>query len=138
MSTRRSHEVTKYLAPTGGTAIADCFETIPYARLMQAIKERVGDRAMLSLVGMLLRAGVMHDGAVRRGMAGTPQGGVISPLLANLYLHRLDRAWQAREHGVLMRYADDVLVQCATREQAETALGQVRDLLAELGGIEPD
>jgi hypothetical protein len=57
-------------------------------------------------------------------------------LLANVYLHRLDRAWQAREHGVLVRYADDVLVLCATREQAEAALGRLRDLLAELG-LEP-
>jgi retron-type reverse transcriptase len=49
----------------------------------------------------------MQDGALRRSTAGTPQGGVISPLLANVYLHRLDRAWQTREHGVLVRYADD-------------------------------
>jgi retron-type reverse transcriptase len=63
-------------------------------------------------------------------------GGVISPLLANVYLHRLDRAWQAREHGVLVRYADDVLVLCATREQAEAALGRLRELLAE-PGLEP-
>jgi len=83
------------------------FEAIPHAGLMQAIEERVGDRAVLSLVRMLLRAGVMQDGSLRRGVAGTPQGGVVSPLLANVYLHRLDRAWQVREHGVLVRYADD-------------------------------
>jgi group II intron reverse transcriptase/maturase len=104
--------------------------------LMQAIKERVGDRAVLSLVRMLLRAGVMQDGSLRRSVAGTPQGGVVSPLLANVYLHRLDRAWQAREHGVLVRYADDALVLCTTREQAEAALGRLCDLLAELG-LEP-
>jgi group II intron reverse transcriptase/maturase len=118
------------------TDIANCFEAIPHAGLMQAIEERVGDRAVLSLVRTLLRAGVMQDGALRRGVAGTPQGGVVSPLLANVYLHRLDRAWSAREHGVLVRYADDALVLCATWEQAKAALGRLRDLLAELG-LEP-
>jgi group II intron reverse transcriptase/maturase len=118
------------------TDIANCFEAIPHAGLMQAIEERVGDRAVLSLVRMLLRAGVMQDGSLRRGVAGTPQGGVVSPLLANLYLHRLDRAWQARGHGVLVRYADDALVLCTTREQAKVALGRLRALLAELG-LEP-
>jgi RNA-directed DNA polymerase len=118
------------------TDIANCFEAIPHAGLMQAIEERVGDRAVLSLVRTLLRAGVMQGGSLRRGVAGTPQGGVVSPLLANVYLHRLDRAWQAREHGVLVRYADDALVLCTTREQAEAALGRLGDLLAELG-LEP-
>jgi RNA-directed DNA polymerase len=118
------------------TDIANCFEAIPHAGLMQAIEERVGDWAVLSLVRTLLRAGVMQDGSLRRGVAGTPQGGVVSPLLANVYLHRLDRAWQAREHGVLVRYADDVLVLCTTREQAEAALARLAALLAELG-LEP-
>ena len=77
------------------TDIADCFEAMPHAGLMQAIEERVGDRAILGLVrGMLLRAGVMEAGSLRHGDTGTPQGGVISPLLANVYLHRLDRAGQ--------------------------------------------
>jgi group II intron reverse transcriptase/maturase len=100
------------------TDIANCFEAIPHAGLMQAIEERVGDRAVLSLVRTLLRAGVMQGGSLRRGVAGTPQGGVVSPLLANVYLHRLDRAWQAREHGVLVRYADD----CAPRTLREVAM----------------
>jgi hypothetical protein len=79
---------------------------------------------------------VLQDGSLRRSVAGTPQGGVVSPLLANVYLHRLDRAWQARGHGVLVRYADDVLVLCTTREQAEAALARLIALLAELG-LEP-
>jgi RNA-directed DNA polymerase len=72
------------------TDIASCFEAIPHDRLMQALEERVVDRKLLKLVRDMLRAGVMHDGAVIRRAAGTPQGGVISPLLANVYLHRLD------------------------------------------------
>ena len=63
-------------------------------------------------------------------------GGVISPVLCNVYLHRLDRVWDVREHGVLVRYADDALVMCRSREQAEAALERLRGLLAELG-LEP-
>jgi RNA-directed DNA polymerase len=78
----------------------------------------------------------MEDGQVRRPVTGAPQGGVISPLLCNVYLHRIDRAWSVREHGVLVRFADDALVMCRSREQAEAALARLRMLLAELG-LEP-
>jgi RNA-directed DNA polymerase len=118
------------------TDIASCFESIPHCGLMQAVEERVCDQAVLALIRTLLRAGVMEGGSLRRGVAGTPQGGVISPLLCNAYLHRLDRAWRAKEHGVLVRYADDVVVMCDTREQAEAALAQLTALLAGLG-LEP-
>ncbi|WP_240661157.1 reverse transcriptase domain-containing protein [Streptomyces sp. WAC 01438] len=104
------------------TDIANCFEAIPHEKLMQAVEERVCDRSVLKLLRAMLRAGVMEDGQVRRPVTGTPQGGVVSPLMANVYLHRLDRAWDARLHGVLVRYADDAVVMCATREQAEAAL----------------
>jgi group II intron reverse transcriptase/maturase len=115
------------------TDIANCFEAIPHDRLMQAIEERVCDRHILKLLRAVLRAGVMQDGAVRRSIAGTPQGGVISPLLANVYLDRLDRSWPTRGHGVLVRYADDLVVMCRTRREAERALGVLRSILAELG-----
>ena len=88
------------------TDIANCFEAIPVDKLMQAVEERVCDQSVLKLLRAILRAGVMQDGRVRRSVTGTPQGGVISPLLANIYLHRIDRAWDVREHGVLVRYAD--------------------------------
>jgi hypothetical protein len=101
---------------------------------MQAVEERVCDQAVLALLRAMLRAKAMsQDGQVRRPVTGTPQGGVISPLLANVYLHRVDRAWDSRQHGVLVRYADDVLVMCVTRAQAEAALARLRSLLAELG-----
>jgi group II intron reverse transcriptase/maturase len=86
--------------------IADCFEAIPHDRLMAAIEERIVDRKLLKLLRALLRAGVMEEGAVRREVTGTPQGGVISPVLCNVYLHRLDRRWADRGCGVLVRYAD--------------------------------
>jgi RNA-directed DNA polymerase len=89
------------------TDIASCFEEIPHERLMQAIGDRICDRKLLRLLRAMLRAGVLEEGAVRRSVTGTPQGGVISPLLANVYLDRLDREWQAHGCGTLVRYADD-------------------------------
>jgi group II intron reverse transcriptase/maturase len=118
------------------TDIANCFEAIPHDKLIQAVQERVCDRSVVQLLRGMLRAGVMHDGQVRRSVTGTPQGGVVSPLLANIYLHRIDRAWDAREHGVLVRFADDVVVMCSTERQATAALAQLRVLLADLG-LEP-
>ena len=78
------------------TDIANCFEAIPHQGLIRAVQERVSDQSVLKLLRAMLRAGVMSDGQVRRSVTGTPQGGVISPLLANVYLHRIDRAWNVR------------------------------------------
>jgi RNA-directed DNA polymerase len=115
------------------TDIASCFEAIPHEGLMATIRERIADRQVLKLLRTLLRAGVMDDGVVRRPVAGTPQGGVISPLLANVYLHRLDRVWQEAGAGVLCRYADDLVVMCQSEREAQCALRALRATLAELG-----
>jgi RNA-directed DNA polymerase len=115
------------------TDIADCFEAIPHERLMAAIEERVCDRHVLKLLRAMLRAGVMLDGAIRRSATGTPQGGVVSPLLANVYLHRLDRQWATRGQGVLVRYADDLVVMCSSEREANSALATLEVILAELG-----
>ena len=113
--------------------VSNCFEAIPHSKLMSAIEERITDRHVLKLLRAMLHAGVMQDGAVRRSMAGTPQGGVISPCLCNIYLHRLDRQWQTRGHGVLVRYADDLLAICKTEQEAESAIEALTVILAELG-----
>jgi RNA-directed DNA polymerase len=118
------------------TDIASCFTAIPHEQLMQAIEERVVDQPVLKLLRQILRAGVMSEGQVRRAVTGAAQGGPISPLLCNVYLHRIDRAWNAREHGVLVRFADDLLVMCKSAQQAEAALARLRVLLADLG-LEP-
>ena len=118
------------------TDIASCFESIPHSQLIQAIEERVCDQSVLKLLRAMLRAGVMTNGVVRREVTGTPQGGPLSPLLCNVYLHRIDRVWDVREHGVLVRFADDAVVMCSSRRQAEAALSRLRSLLAELG-LEP-
>jgi len=113
--------------------IANCFEAIPHSGLMSAIEERISDRHVLKLLRAMVRAGVLEHGAVRRSAAGTPQGGVVSPVLCNVYLHRLDRAWQTRGSGTLVRYADDLLAMCKTRQEAEHALAAMTAILAELG-----
>jgi RNA-directed DNA polymerase len=117
------------------TDIASCFSAVPHDKLMQAVEERVCDQPVLKLLRVILRAGVTEDGQLRRPVAGTPQGGVISPVMCNVYLHRLDRAWDESD-GVLARYADDLVVMCWSRSQAEQALERLTGLLADLG-LEP-
>jgi group II intron reverse transcriptase/maturase len=118
------------------TDIANCFSAIPHDKLIRAVEERVCDQAVLKLLRAMLRVGAIGGGVMRREVTGTPQGGPISPLLCNVYLHRVDRAWDVREHGVLVRFADDAVVLCRSRQQAEAALARLTALLAELG-LEP-
>ena len=117
------------------TDIASCFTAIPSEGLMRAIEERICDQSVLKLLRVILRAGVMQDGQVRREVTGTPQGSPLSPLLCNIYLHRLDREWDEGD-GAMVRFADDLVVMCWSRSQAERALTRLAGLLAALG-LEP-
>ncbi len=113
--------------------IKSYFDTIPQEPLMQQLAERVSDRRLLRLIQQSLRAGVME---AMKGWQpteqGTPQGAVLSPLLANIYLNPLDH--QMAQAGYLMtRYADDFIIQCRSRTEAETALRAVQQWMSQAG-----
>ncbi|GAF94759.1 unnamed protein product, partial [marine sediment metagenome] len=90
------------------------------------------DGKVLNLIKLWLKAGVMNEGEIEETTVGTPQGGVISPLLANIYLHEMDEQ-VTRLYGVRMvRYADDVVILCKTKEKAESTMKQVEEILTGL------
>lgn len=103
------------------------FDTLDHEVLMRKVKERVTDGGILGLIRSWLTAGVMSEGNLTYQTTGTPQGGVISPLLANIYLHSLDLALTKWGYKVV-RYADDLVVLCRSQNKAKTALGLLKQL----------
>src|SRR6266850_1127819 len=151
--------IGKRLASSAGQAyqwviegdIASYFGTIPHRRLVKAVKKRVADRDIRDLLWKFLRAGVMHQGTIKETLSGTPQGGIVSPLLANLYLHELDRYMESnylnltdsqkatrRKKGqgnfLYVRYADDFVVLCnGTKAEAQAIKKELGEFLSTRG-----
>jgi RNA-directed DNA polymerase len=126
--------------------IQSFFDTINHQKLMQLVEQRVKDKKILSLIWKFLQAEIMEQGNLRHSMLGTPQGGIVSPLLANIYLHELDRYMERyteisvpdrrrrKRRGLAnflyVRYADDFVVLCdGTKEQAEAMRQELYDFL---------
>jgi RNA-directed DNA polymerase len=121
--------------------IRDYFGSIDHDKLMKLVEVRVSDRRVLKLLRQWLRAGVMEEGRTTEMLSGTPQGGVISPLLSNIYLHVLDKLWERRwaHLGTLVRYADDFVIMCDTKTACEEAERRVREIMTRLGlELHPD
>jgi len=114
------------------------FDTIPHAPLLVKVGSRLADGQVLELVQRFLKQDIMEDMKRWTPVSGSPQGAVISPLLANIYLHELDV--EMRETGLVMvRYADDAVVLCRSREEAEAALARMRAWVVANGlALHPD
>jgi RNA-directed DNA polymerase len=139
-STTMALETLRKLGAKGGhhvldADIRDYFGSIDHEKLMKLVVQRVSDRRILKLLWQWLEAGVMDEGAVCKTVVGTPQGGVISPLLSNIYLHVLDKLWtrQSAPLGTLVRYCDDFVVMCRTAKDCEQAEARIKVIMARLG-----
>ena len=116
------------------------FDTLDHRQLRDIVRKRVRDGVLLRLIGKWLNAGVMEDGAIEYPQAGTPQGGVISPLLANIYLHEVLDEWFSRQvaprlvgRAVLVRYADDVVIIFGHEQDARRVIDVLPKRLAKYG-----
>lgn len=118
--------------------LASYFDTIPHDRLMASVKTRISDGRLLELIYGYLKQDVVSELKRWTPVGGTPQGAVVSPLLANLYLHPLDRLMRMKGYH-MVRYADDFVVMCSNPESAQSALAEIRAWVSENGlTLHPD
>jgi RNA-directed DNA polymerase len=145
-----ANKVRKYYWVVEGD-IQGCFDNIPHDKLMQTLRKVVADEKLLALIWKFLKAGYEENQVVYHPNTGTPQGGIMSPLLANIYLHEMDKIWQDRYQNItsyqrkkrrqtgqgnieLVRYADDFLIMTnGTKATAETAKAEFAEILQEMG-----
>jgi group II intron reverse transcriptase/maturase len=128
---KRVHELANGLKWIVDIDLKSYFDTINHVRLMELVRKRLRDPQILALIRWWLKAGIMENGKLTVPDEGTPQGGVLSPLLSNIYLHEFDRQWP-RRLGFLVRFADDMVIMCKTREEAVRALRVVREIMTGL------
>ena len=114
--------------------IEQFFDKVNHDKLIQILREQVNDSTTLNLIRKYLKAGVMENGLEKVTITGVPQGSVISPLLANIYLNALDRLWEkyGLTHGILVRYADDTVIICKNKKSANHALNLLQYIMAKL------
>jgi len=129
-------QMERYLAE-GNVWVVDldiekCYDSIPHDPLIDRVAQRIADGKVLDLIRRFLTSGVMEEMNLRHETTGTPQGGIISPVLANIFLHDLDMALE-RRGTAWVRYADDVVALCRSREEAEQVLAFIREILHGLG-----
>ncbi len=108
--------------------LSKCFDTLDHELILKGIRRRVTDSSLLGLVKQFLNSGVMVDGQWQPTEIGSPQGGVISPLIANIYLDEFDQEMRQRGHRIV-RYADDILIFCRSRAGALNAQAQATEIL---------
>ena len=129
---RLTHRYSNTLKWVVDVDLRSYFDTIDHDMLMELVRGRVGDRRILRLIGQWLKAGVLEGGGITANTVGTPQGGVISPLLSNIYLNEIDKLWNDNPSVRLVRFADDMVFMCRSEKQERYVLGKLRGQLAVL------
>jgi group II intron reverse transcriptase/maturase len=109
-----------------------CFASLPHAGVVAAVTRRIHDPWIIRLIRRWLKAGILEEGTIRTAVAGTPEGGVLSPVLANAYMHAFDDAWETRMRGAkLIRYSDDYVILC--RGNPQPWFRRMEELMTGLG-----
>ena len=108
--------------------LSKCFDRLDHELIINSIRRRVTDGSILELINKFLKSGVMVEGSLHETAVGSPQGGVISPLIANIYLDYFDQEMMRRNHRIV-RYADDILILCSSEKAAENALSTAEKIL---------
>lgn len=145
------HALREHCMELGGVWLVDAdvqgfFDSVPHGQLQQILRQRVNDGGIVRLVGKWLKAGILEGGSLTHPETGTPQGGVISPLLANIYLHTVLDEWFAQQvqprlrgRSFLIRFADDFVVGCEFEDDARRVLEVLAKRLAKYGlGLHPE